>query len=130
MTTNPTPTSNPTPAASPTPGPDDPPGLLLHVMGEIEALSRAAVVARNARAELGCPIEVIVQGPLVAVVTDDRGAPAVDMIADSHARLILCANSLRGAHIDPDTVSAGVVVSAAVTYLARRQADGWSYVRL
>ncbi|MFW6600524.1 hypothetical protein ACQBAU_02035 [Propionibacteriaceae bacterium Y2011] len=99
-------------------------------MGETEALSRAAVVARNARAELDCPIEVIVQGPLAAIAIDDRGRPAVDMIADSHARVILCANSLRGARIDPDTVSTGVVVSAAVTYLARRQAEGWSYVRL
>lgn len=94
--------------------------VLLHAP-TANALARARSNAKNLRAsEPGAQCEIVVnaEGVAAALKTPD---PATD------DALRVCANTL---HRIGEPAPAGVaVVDAAVAHLARRQRDGWIYIR-
>lgn len=111
-------------------------GLLLHVFGsDPSAVAAGARVAQNARQELGpaTVIEVVVQGGAVrGLLADAEPAASLDPLdADAGITALACENSMRSADVGAARLRAGVgTVPAAVGHLARRQWDGWAYVRL
>ncbi len=94
--------------------------LLIHAP-TAEALTRARSNARNLlAAEPGAEVEIVVNAGGVAAAL---GAPDPD--TDAHLRF--CGNTLARQSLSaPDGAR---VVDAAVAHIARRQADGWHYMR-
>ncbi|WP_430298268.1 DsrE family protein [Sinomonas sp. B1-1] len=114
-------------------------GLCVHGNGPSPEtwLPASMRTALNAVADLGGdrPVELVVQGPGVALLTAGKGAegPAaqLDELLGAGIAVLACANSLRSAGVDESDLRPGVrVVPAAVGHLARRQWDGWAYVRV
>lgn len=108
---------------------------VLHAQGAGQDVVRAAMrAARNMRNELpSAVLEVVVQGPAVgALVTGARLADeVVGDIAELAIAIQVCRNSLAGLGLTPDDVPGGIgVVPAAVAHCARRQWEGWAYVRV
>ncbi|WP_235501578.1 MULTISPECIES: DsrE family protein [Micrococcaceae] len=112
------------------------PGLLIHSVGplEQEALTVILRSAANARAALGqgAHIEVVVQGPGVKLLTTNTpAAEAMTNAGQLHVDILACGNSMRSAGMEDKDLAPGVgTVPAAIAHLARRQWDGWAYVRL
>ncbi|OMH34304.1 DsrE family protein [Tersicoccus sp. Bi-70] len=113
-----------------------PAGLLLHVFGGDPAAVTAGVrVALNARRDLrdDAVIELVVQGGAVrGLLADSEPAASLAPLDDDAGITVLaCENSMRSADLDAARLRDGVeTVPAAVGHLARRQWDGWAYVRL
>lgn len=112
------------------------PGLVIHGTGPSpEAWLPAAMrTALNAAADLGegVRVEVVVQGPAVALLAQPAGPAGQlgDLIA-AGIGVLACGNSLRSADLAAGDLASGVgVVPAAVGHLARRQWGGWAYVRI
>ncbi len=108
--------------------------LVLHVFGpaSTSGLEGAARIVHNAQADLSeHQIELVLQGPIVSVVTDPNQITLVEELVSGGVAVSVCANSLRSAGLPVDTVpEAFTVVPAAITHLARRQWEGWAYVRI
>lgn len=111
-------------------------GLVVHGTGPSpEAWLPAAMrTALNAVADLGGEraVELVVQGPAAALLATSGGPAAqlADVLA-AGIGVLACGNSLRSAGIREEDLAAGVaVVPAAVGHLARRQWEGWAYVRV
>lgn len=98
---------------------DDRLRVLLHAP-DAESLARARSNAQNLRAaEPEAEIEIVVNAGAVAAALEAPHA------TDSYLRL--CENTLaRQQRIAPDHL---VRVPAAVAHLARRQREGWVYIR-
>lgn len=111
-------------------------GLLIHAAGPAEPglLGGALRSATNASAALplGSVVEIVVQGPVVAILA--TGSELEEAIADvltGGARILACENSMRSAGVEPSHLLPGIGhVPAAVAHLARRQWEGWAYVRV
>ncbi|GAA0785334.1 hypothetical protein [Marinobacterium sediminicola] len=85
-----------------------------------DALQRAQANVRNLlKLEPNAEVELVVNGPAAAAVEIDDD--------DLLTRLVLCRNSLDKQNLTPQ--SEATVVAAAVQHLARRQQQGWSYIR-
>ena len=95
------------------------PGILLHAPTP-EGLARARSNARNALAAApDTRIEIVANAGGVAAALADPDA-ATDPL------LRLCRNSLRGQGLDPGDLA---TVPVAVLHIARRQSEGWAYIR-
>ncbi|KHL03618.1 DsrE family protein [Sinomonas humi] len=112
------------------------PGLVVHGSGPSpEAWLPAAMrTTLNAAADLGGgrAVELVVQGPAVALLATPGGPAAqlADLLA-AGIGILACGNSLRSAGMTGEDLAAGVaVVPAAVGHLARRQWEGWAYIRI
>ena len=94
--------------------------LLIHAP-TVDALKRAQNNARNLlKLESDAAVEIVVNGPAAAaaVAITDEGVLSL---------LVLCNNSLNAQELKaPEGVK---VVTAAVQYLAHKQAEGWAYMR-
>lgn len=119
-----------------TPDADASPGLLVHSAGPAESAGLAGVLrsAANAVAALapGVPVEVVVQGPGVALLATGStlGEPISEALGQG-IRILACGNSLRSVELTPGQLLPGVgSVPAAIAHLATRQWEGWAYVRL
>lgn len=114
----------------------DGPGLLIHSAGPLgqDALTGILRSAANARAALGqgADIEGIVQGPGVKLLpTNSPATEAITSAGQLHVDILACSNSMRSAAMEDKDLAPGVgTVPAAIAHLARRQWDGWAYVRL
>jgi len=111
-------------------------GLLVHSAGPADSAGITAALrsAANAVAALpaGVPVEVVVQGPGVALLA--AGSTLEEPVSEALARgirILACGNSLRSVGLAPGELSSGVgSVPAAIAHLAARQWEGWAYVRL
>ncbi|MDO8337070.1 MAG: DsrE family protein [Microcella sp.] len=109
--------------------------LLLHVLGESDALATAVRIGMKARAELGgeAKIELVVHGPAVVALTTAADGPegVLSGLEESSVLVVACRNSLASFGLSAADLIKGVgSVPAAIAHLAIRQGDGWSYVRL
>lgn len=111
-------------------------GLLVHSAGPADSAGISAVLrsAANAVAALdpGAPVEVVVQGPGVALLAADSTLeePVCETLVQG-IRILACGNSLRSAGLAPGELSSSVgSVPAAISHLATRQWQGCAYVRL
>lgn len=86
----------------------------------------------NLRADLGPDplIELVVHGPAVALLR--TGSELLAPLAElDQVQVCACGNSLRSLAVGPQDLPAMVqVVPAGVGWLARRQQQGWAYLRL
>lgn len=111
-------------------------GLVAHGAGPLPDGALAGVLrsSQNAVDALGpgVPVEAVIQGPGVAQLAEDSEHRAAVSAALAHGvRVLACGNSLRSAGLPAERLLPGVgVVPAAIAHLARRQWDGWAYVRL
>lgn len=87
----------------------------------------------NLRADLGddAAIELVIHGPGIVLVTHDHPlASTVRDVLDSGVGLAACRNSLRSKNLTETDLQDGVaVVTSGMGHLARRQHDGWAYLR-
>lgn len=92
--------------------------LLIHAPTEA-AFARAVSNARNfLKAEPEAEVEIVVNAKAVA--------PAIEAAGEG-LPLVLCRNTLRAQGLEaPEGLP---VVDAAVAHIARRQAEGWAYMR-
>lgn len=111
-------------------------GIVVHGAGPMQSGSLEGVLrsSRNAVEALGAevPVEAVIQGPGVALLGagSESGGAVTEAIA-AGIRVLACGNSLRSAGIEAEELLPGVsVVPAAIAHLARRQWQGWAYVRL
>lgn len=83
------------------------------------------------RAE-GVQVEVVTQGPgLDLLLKDGVCTAAVGDLQGRGVVFVACENTLRGRQLALDDLLAGVPsVTSAVGHLVRRQAEGWSYLRV
>jgi len=94
--------------------------LLVHAP-TVAALNRARRnIVNLLAAEPDATVELVVNAGAAA-----EAIASPDPATDSH--LVLCENSLRAAGLEKPTDCRSV--PAAVAYIARRQAEGWSYFR-
>lgn len=118
------------------PAGEGPRGLVAHGAGPLPDGALAGVLrsSQNAVDALGpgVPVEAVIQGPGVALLAEDSEHRAEVLAALTHGvRVLACGNSLRSADLPAERLLPGVgVVPAAIAHLARRQWDGWAYVRL
>ena len=111
-------------------------GLLVHGAGQgaqywLPGVLRSATNAADAL-PAGTAIEVVIQGPGVALLSDGSGfAAEITAVLERQIRVLACGNSLRSAAVPSDQLLPGVAtVPAAIAHLAGRQWAGWAYVRL
>lgn len=87
----------------------------------------------NLRAELGrqVPVELVVHGPgLDAVLAGGPHRDAVDALISDGVQVSACENTMHIRQVTHSDLAAGVgTVPAGVAQLARRQLDGWAYLR-
>ena len=109
-------------------------GVVVH-LAEASAERHRAVLQnlRNLHAALGVgvPIELIAHGPGVDLLIGASGeARSLNAVMDLGVRVHACNNTLnaRGL-VGGDLVSGVGVVDSGVAHLARRQFDGWAYLR-
>ncbi|MBO0898060.1 DsrE family protein [Arthrobacter sunyaminii] len=112
------------------------PGLVIHGFGPDSGTWLAGVLrsAGNSRRALGPErrLEVVVQGFGVRLLRSGLGdQSALDGALSEDIHVLACRNSMTHAGIQADELHRGVeTVDAAVAHLARRQWEGWAYVRL
>lgn len=112
------------------------PGLVIHGFGPDSGTWLSGVLrsAGNSRRALGPErrLEVVVQGfgvRLLRAGLGDQSALDGALLEDIH--VLACRNSMIHASVQADELHRGVeTVDAAVAHLARRQWEGWAYVRL
>ncbi|MCC3267504.1 hypothetical protein [Arthrobacter gengyunqii] len=115
---------------------DAPPGLVIHGFGPDSGTWLAGVLrsAGNSRRALGPDrsVEVVVQGFGVRLLRSGIGnESALDGALSQDIHVLACRNSMTHAAVQADELHRGVeTVDAAVAHLARRQWEGWAYVRL
>lgn len=110
--------------------------LLIHVSeNEPARWNMALGNARNAQDEMGGPdkidIEIVSNGPSVLMLKGD--SPIAARIAEatkSGVRVAVCENSMKAFKLaKSDMLPALNYVPAGIIELAKRQQDGWAYVR-
>lgn len=110
------------------------PGVVVHLNDGSRAKQDAVlrnVVNLRAELDAGVAVEVVVHGAAIALVTSGSDAqPQVHELLASGVAFAACANSLRSQHVQKGAVVEGVqIVPAGVAHLARRQFEGWAYLR-
>lgn len=109
-------------------------GVVVH-LAEAGAERHAAILrnALNLRADLGpdVPVELVAHGPGVELLTGESGLEsAVTQLVAVGARPVACLNTLASRALTPDDLLPEVgTVPSGVGHLARRQLEGWAYVR-
>jgi intracellular sulfur oxidation DsrE/DsrF family protein len=90
--------------------------------------------AHNLQADLGkdkVDVEIVVYGPGIGMLKAD--SLVANRVLDAEAagvKVVACENTLRAQKIDKDDMVAGVgYVPAGVVEIARRQKQGWAYLR-
>ncbi len=89
---------------------------------------------KNLLADLGTEnvqVELVVNGEGVrAFVKPSENQTQITALAAVGVRFALCANSLRGLNLhERDLLEQAEIVPAGVSELARKQAEGWAYIR-
>ena len=86
-----------------------------------DALKRARANALNIlAAEPTAVVEIIANGPAVAYAVEEPHEETDDM-------LLICENSLKKQNLKaPENIA---VVSTSVLHIAKRQSEGWAYIR-
>lgn len=113
-----------------------PVGLVVHGAGPMQSGTLEGVLrsCRNAVEALGpeIPVEAVIQGPGVALLAAGaESGGAVEAAIASGVQVLACGNSLRSAGLSEGGLLPGIdVVPAAIAHLARRQWEGWAYVRI
>lgn len=110
--------------------------LLIHVSeNESARWGMAFGNAKNAQDEVGgadkIDIEIVSNGPSVLMLKGDSPMAArIDEALKSGVKIVACENSLKGMKVAKADLHAGVSsVPAGIVELAKKQQDGWSYVR-
>ncbi len=109
--------------------------VLFHL--DEEDVSRGKMVLGNIHnllADLGAEnvkVELVVNGSGVRLlVKNSPHQEQITTLAAQGVRIVACANSLKGANIHKDALLKPVeIVSAGVSELVRKQAEGWAYIR-
>ena len=86
----------------------------------------------NLIADLGhVPVEVVAHGPGVELLTGESGhAAAVLQIIDLGVRVLACGNTLNARDLTVDDLLDDLsAIPSGVGHLARRQLEGWAYLR-
>lgn len=109
-------------------------GVVVH-LAEAGTERQSAVLRNvlNLRADLGpgVPVELVAHGPGVELLTGESCLDAeVRQVLDQGVRLLACRNTLASRGLAPDDLLPGVgMTPSGVGHLARRQLEGWAYVR-
>ena len=90
--------------------------------------------ARNVQADLGkenVQIEIVAYGPGLAMLKAESAVAAkLAGALDDSVGLIACENTMTTTHVRKDEMYEGIAyVKAGVTYIMKRQQEGWAYVR-
>lgn len=109
-------------------------GVVVQVAeGEAERHSAILRNVLNLTADLGAtvPVEVVAHGPGVQLLTGESGLDAeVAQVIAAGVRLVACCNTLRAQELTAEDLLPGVgTVPSGVGHLARRQLEGWAYLR-
>ena len=90
--------------------------------------------AKNVQADLGkdnVQIEIVAYGPGLAMLKAE--SPVAARLAgalDDSVGLIACENTMTTTHVGRDEMYEGIsYVKAGVTYIMKRQQEGWAYIR-
>lgn len=109
-------------------------GVVVHLAEP--GAERHAAVLRNVlhlRSDLGpdVPIELVAHGPGVELLTGESGLDdGVRSLSAAGVRAVACLNTLAARGLAPGDLLPEVgTVSSGVGHLARRQLEGWAYVR-
>lgn len=110
-------------------------GVVVH-LAESEA-NRQSTILRNVlnlRADLGpdVPIELVAHGAGVDLLIDESGLDEeVRALNLAGVRTLACLNTLASRGLTPDDLfPEAETVPSGVGHLARRQLEGWAYLRL
>jgi hypothetical protein len=109
-------------------------GVVVHVSeGSTDRQSTVLRNVLNLRAELGpdVPVELVAHGPGVGLLTGESGLDEeVRALGVAGVRALACLNTLASQGLTPEALLAGVgTVPSGMGHLARRQLEGWAYVR-
>lgn len=90
--------------------------------------------ARNLQADLGASnvdVELVAYGPGIGMLKADSAvAGRIDEALGAGVKVVACENTMRGQKLTKDDMLPKVgYVPAGVTELARRQQQGWAYIR-
>lgn len=90
--------------------------------------------ARNLQADLGAAnvdVELVAYGPGIGMLkADSVVASRIDEALGAGVKVVACENTMRGQNLTKDDMLPKVgYVPAGVTELARRQQQGWAYIR-
>lgn len=116
------------------PAPPRGPGVVVHLV-EASPERHLAVLqnVRNLRAALGdgIPVELVTHGPGVDLtVAGSAAQTGVAGVAATGVRVLACRNTLDARRVDAADLLPGVdIVDSGVAHLARRQLEGWAYLR-
>lgn len=109
-------------------------GVVVHLVESDP--DRQSAVQRNVmnlRADLGpqVTIELVAHGPGVELMTGESGlAGGIAHLVAIGVTPLACLNTLASRALTPEALLPGVgVVPSGIGHLARRQLDGWAYVR-
>lgn len=121
------------PTSATTAASGDRPGVVIHV-AEASPERHQAILRNvaNLVADLGhVPVEVVAHGPGVELLTGESGhAAALLHIIDLGVRVLACGNTLKARDMTVDDLLDGVsAIPSGVGHLARRQLEGWAYLR-
>lgn len=87
----------------------------------------------NLRADLGpdVPVELVAHGPGVELLTGESGlATGVAQLVSVGVHAVACLNTLASRALAPEALLDGVgTTTSGMGHLARRQLEGWAYVR-
>jgi intracellular sulfur oxidation DsrE/DsrF family protein len=109
-------------------------GVVVH-LAEAGAERQSAVLRNvlNLRADLGpdVAVELVAHGPGVELLTGESGLrEAVSGLGSAGVRALACRNTLAARGLTPEDLLPDVgTVGSGVGHLARRQLEGWAYVR-
>ncbi|MBA5604341.1 DsrE family protein [Duganella sp. FT3S] len=89
---------------------------------------------KNLQQDLGAAnvtIEVVIFGPGIGMVKiESEVGNRVQEAIDAKVSVLVCQNTMRGAHLTPEDMQARVgYVPAGVGEIVRRQAEGYAYIR-
>ncbi|MBA5638358.1 DsrE family protein [Duganella sp. LX20W] len=89
---------------------------------------------KNLQQDLGAAnvtIEVVIFGPGIGMVKiESEVGNRVQEAIDAKVSVLVCQNTMRGAHLTPEDMQARVAyVPAGVGEIVRRQAEGYAYIR-
>ncbi|HJV02848.1 MAG TPA: DsrE family protein [Burkholderiaceae bacterium] len=89
---------------------------------------------KNLQQDLGAAnvtIEVVIFGPGIGMVKiESEVGNRVQEVIDAKVAVLVCQNTMRGAHLTPEDMQARVgYVPAGVGEIVRRQAEGYAYIR-
>lgn len=111
-------------------------GVVVHVAEAEAEAERQSTILRNVlnlRADLGpdVPVELVAHGPGVVLLTWESGLQAgVAQLVAVGVRPVACLNTLASRALTPDDLLPEVgTVPSGVGHLARRQLEGWAYLR-